>query len=66
MTENELDAILDNLDRGKRRSHDIKIAQAQAELKAIEREYLAYYDGAYDAIKAVRVALQKESDVNCG
>lgn len=62
MTEKELDAILDNLDRGRARKREIETVKAQAELKAIEREYLAYYDGAYDAIKAVKMAMVKPKE----
>ena len=60
MTDKELDAILDNLDRARARKREIDTVKAQAELKAIEREYLAYYDGAYDAIKAVKAAMPRE------
>lgn len=60
MTEKDLDAILDNLDRRAYQKKEIKLAKAKAEMAAIDREYTAYYDGAYDAIKAVRNALQKE------
>lgn len=56
----DFDAILEKLDIAKRHKRDVKIAVAKAEMKAIEDEYLAYYDGAYDSIKAVRAALEKE------
>ncbi len=56
----DFDAILEKLDIAERHKRDIKIAVAKAEMKAIEDGYLAYYDGAYDAIKAVRAALEKE------
>lgn len=59
MTDKEFDVILDNLDRAYRYKRDIALAVAKAEMKAIEDKYLAYYDGAYDAIKAVRTAMLK-------
>lgn len=59
MLENDLDVIVDKLDRARRQKRDIQLANAQAEIKTIEREYLAYYDGAYDAIKAVKAAMAK-------
>ena len=62
MTDKELDAILDNLNRARARKREIETVKAQAELKAIDREYLAYYDGAYDAIKAVKVAMGKQKE----
>lgn len=62
MTEKELDAILDNIDRARVRKREIETVKAQAELKAIERDYLAYYDGAYDAIKAVKMAMGKQKE----
>lgn len=64
MTEKDLDAILDNLDRRAYQKKEIKLAKAKAEMDAIDREYTAYYDGAYDAIKAVRSALQKEEEAH--
>ena len=33
---------------------------AKAEMEAIDREYVAYYDGAYDAIKAVKAFMAKQ------
>lgn len=63
MNEKDFDAILENLHRRALEKRDIKLAKAKAEIDAIDREYGAYYDGAYDAIKAVRNALQKEGGV---
>lgn len=60
----DFDAILDNLDRAYRHKRDTALAVAKAEMKAIEDKYLAYYDGAYDAIKAVKTALEKEGAGN--
>lgn len=57
MTEKELDAILDELDSKRQRKRELQIAKAQAELKAIDREYEAYVDGLYDAIRAVKAIM---------
>ena len=59
MAEKDFDAILETLDRCAYQKKEIKLAKVKAEMEAIDREYVAYYDGAYDAIKAVRNALQK-------
>lgn len=64
MNEKDFDAILENLDRMKNREKEIRLVKANAEIEAINREYTAYYDGAYDALKAVRIALQKERGSN--
>lgn len=60
MTEKDFDAILEKLDHAAQRKRDVKQAAKRAEMEAIQLEYVAYYDGAYDAIKAVKNALQKE------
>lgn len=62
MADIDFDAILDNLDRAYRYKRDIALAVAKSEMKAIEDKYLAYYDGVYDAVKAIKTALQKEAD----
>ena len=64
MTEQELDDILDRLDAGYRRRREMALMTAQIEIKTIEREYCAYYDGAYDAVKAIKTAMQKERKEN--
>lgn len=60
MNEKDFDAILENLHRRALEKRDIKLAKAKAEMEAIDREYGAYYDGAYDAIKAIKAAMRQE------
>ena len=62
MTEKDLEAICTRLWANKERSRDLKMARAQAELDAINREHSAYCDGVDDAIRAIRGAMQKETD----
>ena len=57
MTTKDLDAIMEKLSLKAIRKKDIALVKAEAEKNAICREYEAYYDGAYDAIKAVKAAL---------
>lgn len=57
LTPKALDKILDDLSRKRQYKKDIQIAKAKAELDAINRETDAYYDGVYDAIKAVKELL---------
>ena len=54
MTNEDLDRILANLDARYQRTREQRLIKARAEIEAIDREYAAYYDGAYDAIKAVK------------
>lgn len=61
MSEKELEAICARLTMSKDRIRDIKIAKAQAEVDAINREYNAYCDGVDDAIRAVRGVVEQES-----
>jgi hypothetical protein len=64
MTEKDFDSILETLDRRAYQKKEINLAKAKAEMGAIDREYTAYYDGVYDAIKAVKNALLKEAANN--
>lgn len=57
MTAKELDAILADLDKKRQHKKDIQLAKAQAEINTIHRESEAYFDGLYDAIKAVKALL---------
>lgn len=57
MDNKQLDAILADLERKRQRKKEIQLAKAQAEISAIHRESEAYYDGLYDAIKAVKALL---------
>ena len=62
MTTAEFDAIQQVLINKMSRKKDIALATARKELDAIQREYDAYFDGVYDALKAVRNAMKKEED----
>lgn len=57
MTAEELDAILADLEKKRQHKKDVQLAKAQAEINAIHRETDAYFDGLYDAIKAVKALL---------
>ena len=57
MTVKELDAILADLEKKRQHKKDIQIAKAQAEIATIYRESEAYFDGVYDAIKAVKAIM---------
>ena len=46
----------------KDRMLDVKLARAQAELEAINREHAAYCDGVDDTIRAIWAEMQKEKD----
>lgn len=54
MTNEDLDRILASLDARYQRTREQRLIKARAEIEAIDREYAAYYDGAYDAIKAIK------------
>lgn len=60
MTEKELEAIWLRLTKRKDRIRDIKIAKAEAEVDAINREFSAYCNGVDDAIKLVLDAMEQE------
>ena len=62
MTTAEFDAIQKALINKMSRKKDIALAAAQKEIDTIQREYDAYFDGVYDALKAVRNAMKKEED----
>ena len=48
------DEIISRLSASADRKRDIKQAKAKAEIESIDREYTAYIDGVYDAVKAIR------------
>ena len=54
MTDKELDLLLLRLTNARERKKDIALAKAHAEIDTIRREYEAYWDGVYDAIKEVK------------
>ena len=59
---NKYDEIGEYLMSIARRNREIKQVEAQAELKAIQREYEAYTDGVLDAVKAIKQAVAKDGD----
>lgn len=64
ISDNEFDKILADLDAAKQRKTQCAIIKAQAEIGALQREATAYYDGAYDALKAIKRRLAEEGDEN--
>ena len=56
----DFDKVIDDLDRRRARKKDIDLARAHSEISAINREYEAYVDGLYDAVKAIKVQYAKE------
>ena len=50
------DEIICSLSAAADRKRDLKKAKAKAEIDAIDREYFAYIDGIYDAVKQIRAA----------
>lgn len=56
----KLDRIVADLDSAKQRATQIAVLKAQAEVSALQREAVAYYDGAYDAIKYVKQLLAED------
>lgn len=60
MDYNDLDKILETLESAHSRKKQIQLTKANAEIEAIQREDVAYYDGAYDAIKRVKELLHSE------
>lgn len=62
ITEDALDMILDALVSKHNRKRDIALIKANDEIRAIEREDVAYFDGAFDAIKAVKERMTAEAE----
>lgn len=50
------DEIINHLSATADRKRDLKKVKAKAEIDAIDREYVAYVDGVYDAVKQIRAA----------
>lgn len=50
----DFDKIIDDLDRGRYRKREVALTKAQAEIDTINREYEAYVDGIYDAVKMIK------------
>ena len=64
MTNKELDIIRNRLEQERQRKQDIQMIKAKAEMDNINRETVAYYDGVYDALKAVEVLIAEEGRDN--
>ena len=62
MENKELDLILIKLQNARERKRDIALAKANAEIETIRRETDAYWDGIYDAIKEVKMAIGERKD----
>lgn len=60
MDDNDFGRIVSQLEITINRRKEIRLVKANAEIGAINREADAYYDGVYDAIKAVKAALEEE------
>lgn len=65
MTAKDLEAIREKLELASRQKTLIALAKAQAEIQTIQREADAYWDGVYDAIRAVKDLLP-EPDQSSG
>lgn len=66
ITAKDLDAILDKLSSRRDLKKQVALAKAQAEIQTIQREADAYWDGLYDAIKAVKEILPPSTKKNDG
>lgn len=62
MLSEKLQAICDRLTEKQRRKADIARVKAQKEIETIQRESDAYYDGVYDALKALQDAYGGDPD----
>ncbi len=54
MTTKDLEVIADQLTSRREHKKQIQLTKAKAEIETIQREAEAYWDGIYDAIKAVK------------
>ena len=62
MDEKWLDELLQQLESAHNRKKERLLIKANAEIEAIQREDVAYYDGVYDAIKEVKNRLKKDGE----
>lgn len=66
MTKKDFDDILDELYIKIGRKRDIDLIKANEEIKAINRAYDAYLDGIYDAVKLVKMRMEKNGEYSEG
>lgn len=66
MTDKDIKAIREKLEAKAAYKRDVALAKAQKEVETINRAYDAYWDGMYDALKAVSALIpeppKKEND----
>ena len=60
MNADDLDKISESLTIAHNRKTQIALTKANAEIAAIQREDVAYYDGAWDAIKRIKELMCEE------
>lgn len=63
MTKKDLEEIEAKLTAKRTQKKEIALAKAQAEIDTIKREAEAYWDGVYDALKAVKNLLPDPKEV---
>lgn len=56
----DFDKILDDLENARSRKRHIELTKAQALVDSINKEYEAYLDGIYDAVKVIKNYYEKE------
>ena len=60
MNTDDLDKIFESLTSAYHRKTQIALTKANAEIATIQREDVAYYDGAWDAIKRIKEFMCEE------
>lgn len=66
LTDKALKEIREKLEANANHKKDIALAKAQKEVETINREYVAYWDGLYDAIKAVSALIPADGGAENG
>ena len=62
MTIEQIEKMRDGLTKAHNLKTQKRLIQANAEIDAIQREDVAYYDGVFDAVKEVIRLIDKEAD----
>ena len=62
LTDKDLKEIREKLENKAAYKRDIALAKAQKEVEVVNREYDAYWDGVYDAIKAVSALIPADGE----